>query len=160
MCFEHEEKTSMYWFFFVSVSFKSICFFVYYLFKKREKRKKEMVNFKIYDVTTWLTNIDNTHIAQYLMKLATWCCIARFTLNYQRCVRFHCYFDFTTSHWCCICIVNIKVTQNLRLARWPYNDALTGWCKWAPMLLSNKRRHLYSHSFWLPKRTYSIYVAG
>ena len=29
-------------------------------------RKK--VNFKIHDVTTWLTNICNTHIAQYLTK--------------------------------------------------------------------------------------------
>ena len=27
-----------------------------------------MVNFKIYDVTTWLTNNCNTHIAQYLTK--------------------------------------------------------------------------------------------
>ena len=27
-----------------------------------------MVNFKIYDVTDWTTNIYNTHIAQYLKK--------------------------------------------------------------------------------------------
>ena len=27
-----------------------------------------MVNFKIFDVATWLTNIDNTHIAQYFTK--------------------------------------------------------------------------------------------
>ena len=27
-----------------------------------------MVNFKIHDVTTWLTNNCNTHIAQYLTK--------------------------------------------------------------------------------------------
>ena len=30
--------------------------------------QKGKVNFKIYDVTTWLTNNCNTHIAQYLMK--------------------------------------------------------------------------------------------
>ena len=29
---------------------------------------KDKVNFKIYDVTTWLTNNYNTHIAQYLAK--------------------------------------------------------------------------------------------
>ena len=29
---------------------------------------KDKVNFKIYDVTTWLTNNCNTHIAQYLEK--------------------------------------------------------------------------------------------
>ena len=39
--------------------------------KKKKERKKEKVNFKIYYVTTWLTNIDNAHIAQYLMKLVT-----------------------------------------------------------------------------------------
>ena len=30
--------------------------------------KKRHANFKIYDVTIWLTNNDNTHIAQYLTK--------------------------------------------------------------------------------------------
>ena len=29
---------------------------------------KDKVNFKIYDVTTWLTNNYNTHNAQYLKK--------------------------------------------------------------------------------------------
>ena len=30
--------------------------------------KKDKVNFKIYDVTAWLTNKCNTHISQYLEK--------------------------------------------------------------------------------------------
>ena len=30
--------------------------------------KKDKVNFKFYDVTEWLTNNYNTHIAQYLEK--------------------------------------------------------------------------------------------
>ena len=30
--------------------------------------QKDKVNFKIFDVTTWLTNNYNTHIAQYLTK--------------------------------------------------------------------------------------------
>ena len=30
--------------------------------------EKDKVNFKIHDLTTWLTNNCNTHIAQYLMK--------------------------------------------------------------------------------------------
>ena len=30
--------------------------------------KKDKVNFKIYDVTAWLTNNCNTNIAQYLMN--------------------------------------------------------------------------------------------
>ena len=29
---------------------------------------KDKVNFKIYDITAWLTNNCNTHIAQYLKK--------------------------------------------------------------------------------------------
>ena len=35
-----------------------------------EKRldKKAMVNFKIHDVTAWITNLCNIHIAQYLKK--------------------------------------------------------------------------------------------
>ena len=38
------------------------------LFGHVEKRldKKDKVNFEIYDVTAWLTNNYNTHIAQYL----------------------------------------------------------------------------------------------
>ena len=38
------------------------------LFTKKRLHYKDKVNFKIYDVTTWLTNKYNTHIAQYLMK--------------------------------------------------------------------------------------------
>ena len=30
--------------------------------------KKTKANFKIYDVTGWMTNNDNPHIAQYLKK--------------------------------------------------------------------------------------------
>ena len=39
-------------------------------FDYAEKRldKKAMVNFKIYDVTDWKTNNNNTHNAQYLKK--------------------------------------------------------------------------------------------
>ena len=44
---------------------------------KKRFDKKDMVNFKIHDVTNWLTNSYNTHIAQYLTKKrqldnATW----------------------------------------------------------------------------------------
>ena len=41
-----------------------------YLFGNVEKRLdwKNKVHFKIYDVTTWLINNFNTHIAQYLTK--------------------------------------------------------------------------------------------
>ena len=40
------------------------------IFGHVEKRldQKDKVNFKIYDVTTWLTNNCNTHIDQYLKK--------------------------------------------------------------------------------------------
>ena len=40
------------------------------LFGHEEERpnKKDKVNFKFYDVTTWLTINYNTHIAQYLEK--------------------------------------------------------------------------------------------
>ena len=39
------------------------------LFKKYNRRDwKDKVNFKIYDVATWLTNSCTTHIAQYLKK--------------------------------------------------------------------------------------------
>ena len=90
----------------------SLFVFLYIICSKKEKkeRKKEKVNFKIYDVTAWLTNIDNTHIAQCLMKLATWCCINRLTLNYQRCMMRWCCTDTLTFQWhievaltCCRC---------------------------------------------------------
>ena len=44
--------------------------FRYLLVDYVEKRldKKDMVNFKIYDVPDWKTNKYNTHIAQYLKK--------------------------------------------------------------------------------------------
>ena len=44
--------------------------FLFCLFGYVEKRldKKTMVDFKIYDVTDWKTNNDNTHITQYLEK--------------------------------------------------------------------------------------------
>ena len=42
----------------------------FWLFGHVEKQLvlKYKANFKIYDVTTWLTNNYNTHIAQYLTK--------------------------------------------------------------------------------------------
>ena len=42
--------------------------FLSWLFGHGEKRlyQKDKVNFKIYDVTAWLTNNYNTHIAQYI----------------------------------------------------------------------------------------------
>ena len=44
--------------------------FWFLLFSHVEKSldKKDTVNFKFYDVTAWLTNNHNTHIAQYLKK--------------------------------------------------------------------------------------------
>ena len=44
--------------------------------------RKDKVNFKIHDVATWLSNISNTHIAQYLIKYRqpdnkTWSIIRR-----------------------------------------------------------------------------------
>ena len=44
--------------------------FLYCIFGKLEKRldKKTMVNFKIHDVTDWITNVCNINIAQYLKK--------------------------------------------------------------------------------------------
>ena len=36
--------------------------------KKKWLGLKDKINFKIYDVSTWLANSYNTHIAQYLMK--------------------------------------------------------------------------------------------
>ena len=40
------------------------------LFGRIEKQldQKDKINFKIYDVTAWLTNNCNTHIEQYLKK--------------------------------------------------------------------------------------------
>ena len=44
--------------------------FLSWLFGHVAKRldKKDKVNFKFYDVTAWLTNNRNTHIAQYFEK--------------------------------------------------------------------------------------------
>ena len=44
--------------------------FLSWLFGYLAKRldSKDKVNFKIYDVTAWLTNSCNTHIAQYVEK--------------------------------------------------------------------------------------------
>ena len=44
--------------------------FLSWLFGHVAKRldKKDEINFKFYDVTAWLTNNCNTHIAQYLEK--------------------------------------------------------------------------------------------
>ena len=36
--------------------------------EKKRLDQRDKVNFKIYDITTWLTNNYNTHIAQYLTK--------------------------------------------------------------------------------------------
>ena len=54
-------------------SFRSqdIYFFVLTFWSCRKTARLErlfMVNFNIYDITTWLTNNCNTHIAQYLKK--------------------------------------------------------------------------------------------
>ena len=35
---------------------------------KKRLHQKDKINFKIYEVATWLTNNGNTHIAQYLTK--------------------------------------------------------------------------------------------
>ena len=35
---------------------------------KKRIDKKAKVNFKIYDITNWNTNNNNTHIAEYLKK--------------------------------------------------------------------------------------------
>ena len=34
----------------------------------KQRDEKDMVNLKFYDLTAWLTNNCNTHIAQYLEK--------------------------------------------------------------------------------------------
>ena len=38
------------------------------IMQKKWLDQKNKVNFKIYDVTAWLTNNYNTYIAQYLIK--------------------------------------------------------------------------------------------
>ena len=35
---------------------------------KKRLDKKDKINFKIYDVTTWVTNIGNTQITRYLTR--------------------------------------------------------------------------------------------
>ena len=47
-----------------------IFIFLFWFFGRVAKRldQKDKVNFKIHDVTTWLTNNYNTHIARYLTK--------------------------------------------------------------------------------------------
>ena len=46
-----------------------LTFCLYFLgMQKKRLDQKDKVNFKIYDVTTWLTKNYNTHIAQYLTK--------------------------------------------------------------------------------------------
>ena len=42
--------------------------FVLPFWSYRKNQHKYKINFKIYDVTTWLANNYNTHIAQYLTK--------------------------------------------------------------------------------------------
>ena len=51
-------------------SFSRYLSFLSWLFGHVTKRldKKDKVNFKFYDVTAWLTNKHNTHIAQYFEK--------------------------------------------------------------------------------------------
>ena len=51
---------------FVLKIFKFLSSFFGHVEKQLNKRGK--INFKIYDVTAWLTNNRNTHIAQYLTK--------------------------------------------------------------------------------------------
>ena len=58
------------------ISFLNLLFFVRYLnfcpdiFDREGKwfYKKAKTNLKIYDVTTWLTNNYNKHVAEYLKK--------------------------------------------------------------------------------------------
>ena len=66
--FKSDEKCFL---FHLKSSFRSQMFkFLSWLFGHVAKRfdKKEKVIFKFYDVTAWLTNNCNTHIAQYLEK--------------------------------------------------------------------------------------------
>ena len=53
-----------------ALSVLEIFTFMSKLFGYLEKRldKKDIVNFKIYDITDWTTNNHNTRIAQYLKK--------------------------------------------------------------------------------------------
>ena len=50
----------------VSLRYLHVCSEVLVLGKQFNKKAK--VNFKIYDVTNWITNNYNTHIAQYLKR--------------------------------------------------------------------------------------------
>ena len=49
---------------FVLKAFKFLCSLIDHVAKRLDKKDK--VNFKFYDVTAWVTNNCNTHIAQYL----------------------------------------------------------------------------------------------
>ena len=53
-----------------ALSFFKIFKFLYWLFGHAAKQldKKDKVNFKLYDVTAWLTNNRTTHIAQFVEK--------------------------------------------------------------------------------------------
>ena len=52
--------------FFVLKTFTFLSWFYVHVVKPPNKTAK--VKFKIYDVTNWITNNYNTHIAQYLKK--------------------------------------------------------------------------------------------
>ena len=52
--------------FFVLKIFKFLSWLFHHVLKRLDK--KEIVNFKCYEVTAWLANIWNTHITQYLEK--------------------------------------------------------------------------------------------
>ena len=47
---------------------KLFSFSKYLDFCRKNGLIRQRVNFKMYDITTWLTNDYNTHIAQYLTK--------------------------------------------------------------------------------------------
>ena len=48
---------------------QDIDFFLDFLVMQQKRLdEKDKINFKIYDVPTWLTNNYNTHIAQYFTK--------------------------------------------------------------------------------------------
>ena len=51
---------------FVLKIFKFLSWLFSHVGKQRDE--KDMVNLKFYDLTAWLTNNCNTHIAQYLEK--------------------------------------------------------------------------------------------
>ena len=68
MPFKNDEKSFL---FHVKSSFRSqdiLVFFFTFWSRSKQLDKKDKVNFKFYDVTAWLTNNFNTHIAQYLEK--------------------------------------------------------------------------------------------